>query len=193
MTAEELREAAAVMLAAADGQPIQVRNRERAESVPSMPFVESTKQLFDWGSHEYRVKPEPVEKSLGQIAAEAFDGFGCWYSWTPESRQRWEEAASAVVAAKPVHLEFVADSKYVAELRRAKVAAERDVVRLNWIAADTSRMRDVCARLDQKDGTFREAIDWAMASAMSPQVIDYFTIVPTDNPAGKTFTFGGDR
>lgn len=55
MTPEQLREAAAVMLAAAEGKPLQVRCAEAGEI--SWRNIEAGS--WNWDRFEYRIKPEP--------------------------------------------------------------------------------------------------------------------------------------
>jgi hypothetical protein len=56
MTPEEVREAAAVMLAFADGKKIQERTRS---TIANSKWFPETKPDWDWASCEFRVAPEP--------------------------------------------------------------------------------------------------------------------------------------
>ena len=57
MTPEQLREAAAVMLAAADGKAIQRRYLLGAEM--SWEMFDPLNLIWSWYKYEYRIKPEP--------------------------------------------------------------------------------------------------------------------------------------
>lgn len=54
MTPEQLREAASVMLAAADGKKIQVRAIAMYGN-----WVDTNCGRWDWAKYVYRIKPEP--------------------------------------------------------------------------------------------------------------------------------------
>jgi hypothetical protein len=59
MTAEQLREAAAVMLAAADGKAIECRHRsDNNEEVWREAFHVP---VWNWYALDYRIRPEPVK------------------------------------------------------------------------------------------------------------------------------------
>lgn len=59
MIREQAREAAAVMLAWADGKTIQCRRRSSGEWCGIEPGCTATILSWDWDEFEYRVKPEP--------------------------------------------------------------------------------------------------------------------------------------
>lgn len=71
MTPEQLREAAAVMLAASEGKVIQFRLRpikaKNAWNVLANPS-------FEWGAYEYRIKPEPRKVKVA-IYVNPADGY----------------------------------------------------------------------------------------------------------------------
>ncbi|RLF44929.1 MAG: hypothetical protein DRN17_03565 [Thermoplasmata archaeon] len=54
MTPNELREAASILLAAADGKQIQTK-------APCMEWIDTSILFFNFGAQEYRIKPEPQE------------------------------------------------------------------------------------------------------------------------------------
>lgn len=58
MTPEELRDAAAVMLAAADGKQVQLRTRGVQYSTE---WKDCVCPNWNWHDFDYRVKPEPLE------------------------------------------------------------------------------------------------------------------------------------
>ena len=54
MTPNELREAASILLAAADGKQIQTK-------APCTEWIDTSILFFNFGAQEYRIKPEPQE------------------------------------------------------------------------------------------------------------------------------------
>jgi len=85
MTPDQLREAAAVMMAAADGKTIEFRLRiiggEKAWNSLANPS-------FEWGVYEYRIKPEPVKMRVqifrnGEIRAPFNLGKDVPLGWEP--------------------------------------------------------------------------------------------------------------
>lgn len=59
MNAEQLREAASVMLAAAEGKKIQWRNRGCNSNWST--FRPRDTIVWDWSTYEFRIAPEPLE------------------------------------------------------------------------------------------------------------------------------------
>lgn len=58
MNVEETKAAAAVMIAYAEGKPIECRYKHSGTAMWG-PFVGSI--VWDWGQYEYRIAPKPVE------------------------------------------------------------------------------------------------------------------------------------
>lgn len=60
MTPTQLKEAAQVMLAAAEGKQVQYMPRSTGQWVPTG-WAENDSPSWDWHLYEYRIKPEPRE------------------------------------------------------------------------------------------------------------------------------------
>lgn len=60
MTPTQLKEAAQVMLAAAEGKQVQYMPRSTGQWVP-VGWAENRSPSWDWHTHDYRIKPEPRE------------------------------------------------------------------------------------------------------------------------------------
>lgn len=95
MTSEELKNAAAVMLAASEGKEIECHVRRTDK--PWIPMHHETVS-WDWSYSEYRVKSEPPpQKTLGQIAYEAV-GFCNWHRMDEALHAAWNRGAAAIEA-----------------------------------------------------------------------------------------------
>lgn len=98
MTSEELKAAAAVMLAASEGREIEYKPRNDSHfEWTGLAYSKAAK--FDWSRNDYRVKPW-TQKTLGQIAFEASLG-GRWvkdYVTIDIEHENWEKIAAAVEA-----------------------------------------------------------------------------------------------
>lgn len=80
MTKEEIKKAAKVMLAYAQGESIQRQD-------PNGNWVDCVSPTFDWGSYDYRVKPKmPKAHEVGEVfevngvklqVVEPFNTFSC--------------------------------------------------------------------------------------------------------------------
>ncbi len=76
MTKDELKKAAAVMLAAAEGKEIQYKYNEEWITKPT------DKLTFNWWSHTYRVKPNTIKYRLALVHYEHGNDNGTWENKT---------------------------------------------------------------------------------------------------------------